>query len=83
MNAANIADTDAWILLRVAKPDICLLRYTLEAYEGLCVPTTLPGGGGLVRLTTSLSLLQELLNAVEGLSREIDLEIIERGVGEP
>lgn len=74
---------DAWVLLRVPKADICILRYTLEAYEGLCVPTTLPGGGGLVRLTTSASLLPDLLEAVAGLGREIPIEVLDKGLGEP
>ena len=37
---------EIWALCRVARPDIFLLRYTLEAHEGLCVSTTLPGGEG-------------------------------------
>lgn len=81
-NPGNI-NGDAWLLVRVAKPDICHLRYTLEAYEGLCVPTTLPGGNGMVRLTTSKGLIAELVRAIEGIAKEVEVEIIERGEGEP
>jgi len=74
---------EAWVLLRVDKPGIYFLRYTMEAYEGLCIPTTLPGGEGLVRLTTSLALRPELEAALEGLGREMPLEIIGWGEGLP
>lgn len=83
MEAEYPSDGDAWVLLRVPRADICILRYTLEAYEGLCVPTTLPGGEGLVLLSTSGSLLPELLLTLEGLGEEIPLVVLDQRCAKP
>jgi hypothetical protein len=69
------------VLCRVPKAEVCYLRYTLEAYEGLCVPTTLPGGGGRVRLTTSSGQRAELEGVLRGLAAEIPMVVEEWGVG--
>jgi hypothetical protein len=74
---------DVWVLCRVPRREVCYLRYTLEAYEGLCVPTTLPGRGGVVRLLTSAGLRAELQETLEALAAEMELEILEWGVGRP
>jgi hypothetical protein len=73
--------SEAWALCRVPKAEICYFRYTLEAYEGLCLPTTLPGQGGLVRLLTSLELRPELERCLAGLAREVEFEVLEWGEG--
>lgn len=83
----NIEDSkpawDAWVVVRVEKHEIFHLRYTMEAYEGLCVTTTLPGGQGLVRLNTSHSLIPDLMTVLEALKKEMELEIIEAGEDTP
>ena len=68
---------DAWVLLRLERSEIYFLRYTLEAYEGLCVTTTLPGGEGLIRLSTSSEQLPTLLEILENLASETPLSILE------
>ena len=70
---------EVWTLCRVPREAICYLRYTLEAYEGLCIPTTVPGRGGLVRLLTEARLTPELDRVLAGLAEEIPLEILGRG----
>lgn len=72
---------DVWAEVRVEKPEIYFLRFTLESHEGLCVPTTMPGGEGLVRLNTSADLREELQLVLEGLSREMKIEILSWGEG--
>lgn len=74
---------EIWALCRVDRADIFHVRYTLEAYEGVGIPTTLPGGGGLVRIITEERLRGELTRVLEGLGREIGLEILEWGEGTP
>lgn len=73
---------EIWTLCRVPREAICYLRYTLEAYEGLCIPTTVPGRGGLVRLLTEQSRLADLDRVLDGLARELPLEILGRGEGD-
>jgi len=80
---ADTTVTEIWALCRVPKTEIYHLRYTLEAYEGLCVPTTLPGGGGFVRLLSSGGLRAELGAVLEALAGEIGLEVLEWGEGPP
>ena len=70
---------EIWALCRVSRPDIFILRYTLEAHEGLCVSSTLPGGEGLVRVYTSVSQKAQLEKVLDGLTREMSLEIVEWG----
>lgn len=83
-NQQDIEKTrDAWIVVRVEKPEIFHLRYTMEAYEGLAVTTTLPGGEGLVRLNTSHSLIPDLTMVLNALKKELRLEIIETGEDTP
>jgi hypothetical protein len=74
---------EIWALCRVDRSDIFHVRYTLEAYEGLCIPTTLPGGGGLVRVIAEARQRDELRRVLEGLGDEIGLEILEWGEGRP
>jgi hypothetical protein len=72
---------EIWVLCRVPRAEICYLRYTLEAYEGLCVSTTVPGRGGLVRVYTDKGLREDLDRVLDALASELELEIIERGEG--
>lgn len=76
-------DDEVWVRCRVPKADICYLRYTLEAYEGLCVPTTLPGKGGVVQLLTSRALRAQLEEVLAALAGETGLQILEWGEGNP
>ena len=72
---------EVWFLCRAPREEICHLRYTLEAYEGLCVSTTIPGRGGLVRIFTSAEQADDLEKVLNGMAGEMPLEIIERGEG--
>lgn len=83
-NTPPAVDTgDVWVVVRLEKPEIYFLRYTVESYEGLCVPTTLPGGEGLVLLTTTSDLAETLAEALEGLKKEMEIEVLEWGTGDP
>ena len=55
----------------------------MEAYEGLCVPTTLPGGEGLVRLITEKRLRGELEKVLKKLGDEMHIEVLRWGEGAP
>ncbi len=79
----NAKEREVWALCRVPRAEVCYLRYTLESYEGLCIPTTLPGGEGLVRLLTSEGKRSALAEALSSLSRELTLEVVEWGWGPP
>lgn len=76
------APKEIWTLCRVPREAICYLRYTLESYEGLCIPTTVPGRGGLVRLLTEEHLVADLDLVLDGLAQELPLEILGRGEGD-
>ena len=69
------SSAEVWALCRVPKAEICFVRYTLEAYEGLCVPTTLPGGGGRLRLLTSAGQRSELEAVLRGLADEVPIVV--------
>ncbi len=70
---------EIWVVCRVARAEIFLIRYAIEAYEGLAVTTTLPGGEGLVRIYTEQRLRPLLEQVLEGLSQELTLEVMEWG----
>lgn len=72
---------EVWALCRVPRDRICLLRYTLEAYEGLCLATTAAGRAGLVWARTSPALRPELELTLAALGREIGVEVLEWGSG--
>ncbi len=74
---------EVWAVCRASRPDLVYLRYTLEAYEGLCVATTLPGAEGRVRLITSAELRDELARTLEALAAEIPLTVEVWGEGDP
>ncbi|MEW6486975.1 MAG: DUF4911 domain-containing protein [Thermodesulfobacteriota bacterium] len=74
---------EVWVVCRVPVPDLVRLRYTLEAYEGLCVATTLPGGLGRVRLLTSAGLRSELEGVLGALAAEMPLVTERWGEGLP
>lgn len=74
---------EVWVVCRVPVPDLVRLRYTLEAYEGLCVATTLPGGAGRVRLLTSSGLRGELEETLEALGAEMPLVVEAWGEASP
>ena len=76
----NTTHREIWVVVKIPRADIFFLRYTLDAYEGLAVLTTIPGGEGLVRIYTEESQRGELEAVIEGLKEEIDLEVIEWGV---
>lgn len=73
---------EVWALCRVPRDRICHLRYTLEAYEGLCLSTTLPGRGGAVLVRTSPDLREELKRTLVALTEEIPFEVERWGEGE-
>ena len=70
---------EVWALCRLSRPDIFILRYTLEAHEGLCTCSTLPGGEGLVRIYTEQRLRPLLEQVLEGLCQELSMEVLEWG----
>lgn len=72
---------EAWALCRLPRDRICHLRYTLEAYEGLCLATTLPGRSGTVLVRTSPDLKNELEQTLLALALELPLEIVAWGEG--
>lgn len=63
------------VICTVSTPELCYFRHTLEAYEGLCVPTTLPGGQGRVRLATSAAQRARLATVLAALATEIPLQV--------
>jgi len=77
----NPGPEEYWVLVRVERSEIFFLRYTLEAYEGLCVSTTQAGGEGLVLVYTAASQRETLNELIEALGAEMELEVIERGEG--
>ncbi|MBI5443134.1 MAG: DUF4911 domain-containing protein [Deltaproteobacteria bacterium] len=83
MEERDTGPRETWALCRVPKADICYFRYTLEAYEGLCVATTMPGAGGVVRLLTSAELRPALEACLEALAGELELEVLEWREGPP
>ncbi len=74
---------EIWALCRVARDEIVHLRYSIEAYEGLAVTTTLPGGEGLVRIYTEERLRGLLERVLRSLSEEMKLEVMEWGTWSP
>ncbi len=77
---------DVWALCRVPRAEVCFVRYTLEAYEGLCIPTTLPGGAGRLRLLTSREQKADLDAVLRSLADQVALVVEswgEGGGGEP
>lgn len=76
MTSLTDSTSETFILCRADRADLFHLRYTLEAYEGLCVTTTLPGGGGVVRLSTSREQKETLLRVLQGIQQEVALEIL-------
>ncbi|TLN00739.1 DUF4911 domain-containing protein [bacterium] len=79
MKEEQAKPVEIWVLCKVEKPLIFFLRYTLESHEGLAVPTTLPGGEGLVRIYTEEGRRKELEELLEALKKEIGLDILEWG----
>ncbi len=75
--------SELWARCRAPKEDLVYLRYTLEAYEGLCLATTVPGGGGQVELRSSADRRTELEEVLLSLSREIALVVEAWGEGVP
>lgn len=70
---------EIWALCRVARDEIVHLRYSIEAYEGLAVTTTLPGREGLVRIYTEERLRGLLARVLRSLAEEMKLEVVEWG----
>ncbi|GAB4271466.1 MAG: hypothetical protein Kow0092_26230 [Deferrisomatales bacterium] len=66
---------DVSIYCRVPRGQLCYFRSTLEAYEGLCIASTLPGGEGRVRLLTSPELALELRGVLEALAAEVGASV--------
>ena len=73
---------EVWALCRLPRERICHLRYTLEAYEGLCLSTTPPGRSGTVLVRTSPALKDELAQTLAALALELPLELVSWGEGE-
>lgn len=76
-------DDEVWALCRVPRDLLFRLRYTLEAYEGLCLSTTAPGGEGYVWLRTSRELRLSLEETLTALAHEMDLQVLGWGSGKP
>ncbi|HSH70979.1 MAG TPA: DUF4911 domain-containing protein, partial [Deferrisomatales bacterium] len=76
-SGSSNATDELQVLCRVPTRELCFFRYTLEAHEGLCLPTTLPGGQGRIRLATSASQRPALEALLQALSQEIPLEVEE------
>lgn len=73
---------EIWVIVKMAKPDIFFIRYITEAYEGLCIPTTLPDSDGLVLLLTGKDMEDELRVAIDALVEEFGIEVIQWGTGQ-
>ncbi len=74
---------EIWVLCRMARSDIFYIRYNIEAYEGLGIPTTLPGNQGHVRIILERRQREEMEQVLAGMAEEIELEILEWGEGAP
>jgi len=72
-------EREIWALCRVPRDGIFHLRYSIEAYEGLAVTTTLPGGEGLVQVYTEAALRPLLERVLAGIAEEMELEVVEWG----
>ncbi|MHB8764311.1 MAG: DUF4911 domain-containing protein [Deferrisomatales bacterium] len=70
-------------ICRLARSDLVYLRHTLEAYDGLCIPTTPPGRTGEVRLLTTADRREELAAVLQALAAEFPLQIEAWEVGTP
>ena len=74
---------ETWVICRARREDLVYLRNTLDAYEGLCVATTLPGRDGRLRLLTTAEQKAELAEVLGDLARECELEVERWGEGAP
>jgi len=72
---------ETWVICRVARKDLVYARNILDAYEGVCVPTTLPGGEGRLRLLTSSDRKLELSEVLDALAGECGLTVEGWGEG--
>ena len=69
------ATDELQVVCRIPTQELCYFRYTLEAYEGLCLTTTLTGGDGRVRLATSEGQRPQLEALLRALAKELPLEV--------
>ena len=74
---------EAWVICRARRSDLVYLRNTLDAYEGLCMATTLPGRDGRLRLLTTVSQVPELRSVLDDLAQECHFEVEHWGKGAP
>jgi len=74
---------EAWVICRARREDLVYLRNTLDAYEGLCLATTLPGGEGRLRLLTSAEQAPELEEVLSALAGECEITVERWGEGPP
>jgi hypothetical protein len=78
-----VGPEEVWVICRARQGDLVYVRNTLEAYEGLCLATTLPGKEGRLRLLTSAERTTELENVLAALGREYELTLEGWGQGPP
>ncbi|PLX38956.1 MAG: hypothetical protein C0608_11800 [Deltaproteobacteria bacterium] len=78
----NHPPREIWVLCKVPREEIFYMRYNLEAYEGVGIPTTLPGREGLVKVITTEEQRKELEEILIAFADDISLEIIEWGAND-
>ncbi len=68
---------------RVNPRDICFIRYTFEAHDGLAVVSTPPGSKDIIVLRIAPGCMDEVMAVVEGLKQELEMDETdaENGVG--
>ncbi len=55
--------------------DIAYIRYTIEAYEGLCILTSLDSKRGILQISYPKEQEEDLKSIIKALSFEIQLKI--------
>ncbi len=74
---------EIWVECRVPHAHIYHVRYTLDAYEGLCLASTVEDPAGRVRLLSTEDRWEELREVLEALAQEVPLTILDQGIAEP
>ncbi|NOY44697.1 MAG: DUF4911 domain-containing protein [Deltaproteobacteria bacterium] len=74
---------EIWVECRVPHAHIYFVRYTLDAYDGLCLASTVEDPSGRVRLLSTEDRADELDRVLEALAEEVPLRVVGRGTLDP
>ncbi|MGQ9509645.1 MAG: DUF4911 domain-containing protein [Thermodesulfobacteriota bacterium] len=65
--------------LRLNRKDIAYLKFIIEAYEGMAVVRTKDPNEGIVELMVAPGWEKEVEEVLEGLRKEIPMEVLHQG----